>query len=344
MLFNLEADTGDRVAFYVVPDGFQSVPQIRVCNGGQELLVFSANEMRETLVAGRRHETGQCGFALDAALVPNLPALTDLELYDAETGILIYRRRASQMASRKILRLETHLFPLWRLDDALRPRFQYHARGIEGFGRETATQLFLLNAVDSVYLSGRILYKNYAYLAETTFQTAILLQDPYAELAERLMVLSKVRQVGASFLGVRESMEVESALGFAESLRFDDEKAMRRALRQMPGDIGIVFANPLTRQLTSTTPDQMPTGGAVAMALDQLSTFALVGLRHESDKFLSAVAELIGVEASALPSIPQFPGVPGLAEILKKSGQVDHLLEKDLELYHHISEAAEKAK
>jgi len=85
-----------------------------------KLLVVPANETREALVAAGRHETGQCCFSIDASLMPNLPALAQLELYDAETGILIYRHRAP---ARKILRLGTHLFPLWRLDDALRPTF-----------------------------------------------------------------------------------------------------------------------------------------------------------------------------------------------------------------------------
>ncbi|HLH51106.1 MAG TPA: hypothetical protein VKV96_17340 [Roseiarcus sp.] len=344
MLFNLEADTGDRIVCYVVPDGFQGVPRIRVCNAGEELAVLAANETRESLVVASRHETGQCGFSIDASLVPNLPSLNQLELYDEETGILIYRRRAPHMAARKILRLETHLFPLWRLDDALKPSFQYHARGVESLGRETVTQLFLLINVDSVYVSGRILYKNYAYFVESSFQTAILLQEPYQELAERLLVLSKLRRIGAEILGARESMEVEAALEFAEQFPTEDDKAMKRALRQMPGDVGMVFANPLTRLLTATTPDEMPTGGAIAAALDALSSFAVVGLRHESDKFIGALAELIGVEPATLPAPHQFPGVARLAEILKTSGEVDHLLEKDLELYHHVSQAAEKVK
>lgn len=343
MLFNLETDTGDRITGYVVPDGFQAVPRIRVCNGGEELLVFEANESREALVIAGRHETGQCGFSLDASFAPNLAQLANLELYDADTNVLVYRRRAPHMAAGKFLRLETHLFPLWRLDQVLKPHFQYHAKGIESLGRETVTQLFLLNAVDSVYVSGRILYKNYAYFVESAFQTAILLQDPYEELAERLLVLSKIRRVGASILGVRESMEVESALEFAERLPYGDEKALKRALRGMPQDVEIVFANPLTRQLTATTPDEMPTGTAVSTALDELSSFALVGLRHEADKFLAALAELIGIDPSILPTPHQVPDVPRLADILRSSGQVDHLLERDLELYHHVAEAAERS-
>jgi hypothetical protein len=342
VLFNLEYDAGARVSGYLVPDGYEGVPRIRVCSAGEELLVFSCNESRDALVQAGRHQTGQCGFSIDEDALPNLQTLAQLELYEADSGVMIYRRRAPDMVSRKILRLETHLFPLWRLDDALKRSFQYHARGVEALGRETVTQLFLLNAVDSVYISGRLLYKNYAYFVEAGFLTAVLLQNPYEELAERLMVLSKVRRVGAAFLGMRESMGLEPALNYAESLPYDDDKALKRALRLMPADVGAVFANPLTRQLTAATPDQMPNATSVSSALDTLASFALVGLRHDFGKFLSALAELVGVEPVVLPTINRIPGVQRLAEVIKESRDMDAILDRDLELFHHVREAHEK--
>jgi hypothetical protein len=342
MLFNLENDAGAKVTGYLVPDGYEGVPRIRVCSAGEELLIFSCNESRDALVHAGRHQTGQCGFSIDEDVLPNLQNMAQLELYEADSGVMIYRRRAPDMVARKILRLETHLFPLWRLDDALRPSFQYHARGVEALGRETVTQLFLLNAVDSVYISGRLLYNNYSYFVEAGFLTVVLMQDPYEELAERLMVLSKVRKVGAAFLGMRESLGLEPALNYAESLPYDDEKALRRALRLMPADVGAIFANPLTRQLTSATPDQMPNATSVSAALDTLATFAVVGVRHHLDKFRAALAELVGVEPVVLPAVNQIPRVRRLAEILKDSHQMDAILDRDLELFHHVREAHDK--
>ena len=127
-------------------------------------------------------------FRFDPSIVANLRDLADLELFEAETGILIYKRPRPHNIKKKLLRLETHLFPLWTLDNAIAPQFQYFAKGIESHGRETVTQLFLLNNVESVYLSGNILYKNFAYFIEFGFQTFMMLQDPYEELAERLLV------------------------------------------------------------------------------------------------------------------------------------------------------------
>ena len=343
MLFNLEQDSGERVTGYVVPDGYSTVPMIRVCGRGVELVTFAANETREALVFSARHATGQCGFSIDTTLVPDLPDLVDLEVFDSETGILIYRRPRPDNIKKKLLRIETHLFPLWTLDASIAPRFQYFAKGIESFGRETVTQLFLLNQVESVYLSGKILFRNYAYFIESGFQTLVMLQEPYEELAERLLVLGKIRKVGSAVLGMRESAALEPAMDFAESLPIQDGKAMKRALRQMPEDVSALLANPLVRQLTASAPDEMPGGGAVAAALDILASSALMGRRHEPEKFLQGLAELLEVEAGALAALPKFGPVAPLAQLLRESGIGEIILEKDLELYHYVETAANKA-
>jgi hypothetical protein len=344
MYFNLQSDTGNEVIGYVVPDSFSDVPNIRVCSNGEELLVFAANEVREGLVAAGRHETGVCGFRIDVAMLPSLAELQNLELTDADSGVLIYRRLANEIVHKKVLRLETHLLPLWRLDNALERRFQYFARSAEKFGFESVTQMFLLSFLDSIFVSGRILYKNYAYYIEDrNFNTVILIQDPYQEMAERLMVLSKLGEAEVEQLGMRrESMGMSSAIEFAKALPMENEKALERAFRSMPPDVAVSFANPLVRQLTTSTLDEMPRRGAVAGALDLLSSCALVGLRHEPETFLLAMSELLGIERAALPPVPQFPQVASLGHFLKESRAVDALLEKDCELYHFVSEAYKK--
>jgi hypothetical protein len=346
MLFNMETDSGDRVTGYLVPDGYSEVPVIRLRSGGRDVLSLAANEIREALVVAGRHETGRCGFSIGTELVPNLRDMTDLEVCDADTGLLVYRRPSAVSIQKKILRLESHLFPLWRLDDTIGPGFQYYSKGIESFGRETVTQLFLLNQVGSVYLSGRVLFKNYAYYAEAGFETIYLIQDPYQEMAERLLVLSKLNQHGTGHLGLRDNLGMRAAIEFAEYLLADEDcfrdvKILRRRLREMPDDAAMTLANPLARQLTSATPDEMPGGGAVASALDLLASFAVVGLRSESDRFLRAIAELIGVEFRLLPPVPHFSRVAPLAELIKESKEVEGLLETDLELYHHVNAASQ---
>jgi hypothetical protein len=347
MLFNMQSDTGDCVTGYLVPDTYSVVPTIRVSSGGKDVLVFSANEVREAIAAHGRHESGVCGFSIDTQLLPGLREMADLEIFDAETGLLIYRRPKATDIQRKILRLETHLFPLWQFDYCLEPLFQYFSKGIENLGRETVTQLLMLDQVNSVYLSGRILYRTYEFFLEAGFETILLLQNPYEELAERLLVLSNIKRLGGGHFGQRDNIELKATIDYAEALVAEDrlkkdDKQLRRALRNMPPEVVTTLASPVVRLLTNSTPEEMPRKGAVAGALDLLASAAVVGLRHESEFFLTAVGHLLRIDPEKFPKVPLFSLVSPFAERLKNTREVDALLEMDLELYHYIVEASAK--
>jgi hypothetical protein len=347
MLFNIEYDTGSRIAGYFVPDSLSEVPTIRVVSEGKELLSFATNEKCPSIAKSGRHETGRCGFSIDAKAIPDLANLKDLEIYNAETGMLVYRRSPPGAVAKKILRLETHLFPLWRFDEGLQSSFQYFAKGLESFGAETVKQLFSLSKIASVYLSGRILYKVYAHHIEANFKTFVMIQEPYDELAERLLMLSAVRKMGnADSLGLRDSATMNAAITFAEKFaiqRLDDDKSIRRILKNISPDVAALLSNPLTRQLTVADPEGFPARNAVASALDVLSSAAVFGLRSNQDLFRMAVGEFLEVDVGKLATVPRFEKTPELAAALRRSGQVDAILEQDLEVYHYVMQASEKA-
>ncbi len=342
MLFNLENDAGGRVSGYVVPDGFTTHPNLIVRGRGTELLTMATNDPRDTLVAGGRHQTGMCGFVIDEDMIEGLADIDDLEIVEADSGVMIYRRPQPTHIPRKILRLETHLFPLWRLDNAVRDIFQYSAFNIDQHGRETTAQMFALNQVGSAYLSGRLFYRSYAQYADTEFKTVLILHDPYEEMAERLLVLRNIEKVGAGTLGLRDAMGLKPVIDFAAELPVGDEKALGRTLRRMPDDVAVALANPVVRQLTSSTPNEMPNSAAVASALGLLASFEIVGLRREPETFVAALAELFDIEPDLLPDIPTIPSVASLAEALRRTRAVDELIDSDLELYHHVSAAFKK--
>jgi len=343
MLFNIEQDSGDRVVGYCVPDGFESTPSLAVEADGKTIARFEAGELRQSLVDGGRHQTGRCGFTITEAEVPGLAGIEDLTIIDEETGILVYRRARPGFLQRKVVRLETHLFPLWRLDDAVSPRFQHFLRGAEAHGRETVTQLLLLNDVGSSYLSGRILYKNYAYFIDNGFDVCMFVQDPHTEFAERLLILGRVRKAGLPVLGPRDTMVYEPAIDFAESLPFDSDRGLKRALRSMPGEVAQRLANPLTRLMTAATPDEMPAGAAVASALDAFASFAAIGLRTEPDAALAGFSALTGVASEALPRLPHAKAAQSFGRMLAETRAIDSLIETDCELFHHLNEAARRA-
>ena len=336
MLFNMEHDQGHRIIAYVVPDGYSSIPTISLYSGGVEKLRCPANERRDALVSAGRHETGLCGFNIGPELAPNLANMTDLTILDAETGLLIYRRPQATRINRKVLRLETHLFPLWRFDESFSNKMQYFQRGIERFGRETVIQMFLLAEIESIYLSGRIHYRPYAYWIENGFEITIMLQDPYEELAERLLVLSLLGEQAPKYIGDRDAIRFAPAIKFAKALAFDDVRSLKRDLMDMPSDVAALLANPLTRQLTTSAPDDMPTGRSVSAALDILAACSVVGLRENQTYFTQTIAAWLNTDPAALAPTPDFPRVRPLALLLKETRAVDHLLERDTELYEAV--------
>ena len=339
MLFSIEQDEGHRIVAYVVPDGFSGIPSVRLISGGADVLVCAANEERHALVDAGRHETGRCGFNIGENLVPNLAELNDLMIVDQETGLLIYRRASPDYINRKVLRLETHLFPLWRFDENFRQKSQYFQRGLEHFGRETVTQMFLLNQIDSVYLSGRLLYKSFAYWIENGFDMALIMRDPYEELAERLLVLSLVGGDAPKYLGERDAARFAPAIAYAASLPMDNKRHFQRGLMDMPSNVAALFTDPLVRQLTTSNTDDRATSSAIAGALDVLASCAVVGLRKDPTYFSQAMAGWLGLDPHNLSMIPEFPRITSLALLLKESKAVDHLLELDLEVYETVRTA-----
>jgi hypothetical protein len=343
MLFNIEVDEGTRIVGYLVPDTFSGTPTLRMSDGQQDLLILPCREERAALVSAGRHETGRCGFTIDETIVADLAHQTALEIYDQETNILIYRRRPpSEVMQKRILRLETHLFPLWRLDDRMEASFQFYYKGIERHGRETTTQLFLLNNSASLYLSGRLIFKSYENYINDTFNCIALLQDPYTELAERLLTLKYMGDFGKELLGERDLMAFGPAIAFAKTVENDD-KVLHRAFSTMPRAVIANLANPLTRELAARTADEIPTKGAVATALATLASFAVLGIRERQDLFLAQLADLTGIPAETLPRIPEFFGTSEISARLKKVPEAGLLIEQDLEVYHHAQTAIERA-
>jgi hypothetical protein len=343
MLFNIEKDEGSRIVGYLVPDSFSISPSLRIVDGGRELLILPCREERAALVFAGRHSTGQCGFTIDETMIADLSRREALELYEKETNILIYRRRP-QAIQKRIFRLETHLVPLWMFDDSLDSHFQHYHKGIERHGRETATQLFMLNESTSLYLSGRLLFKTYENYINETFHCVALLRDPFMELAERLLALKLVRRwpEGSQLLDARDMLSYAPAIDFAEAMG-SDERQIHRAFATMSKAAIANFANPVTRQLAARTPEEAPTKGVVATALETLSTFAIVGLREGKELFLAQFANLLGISEESLPIPPEFNQTSKLCELLKRVPEVELLIEQDLEVYHSVKSAIETA-
>lgn len=343
MLFNIEYDSGEIIVGYAVVDGVAGSLDLVVVSGGEEIYRFLADEPRPALVQAGRHENGECGFRLSTADIPGLAELTDLEILERSTQLLLYRRPQPHYTPKKVLRLETSMLPLWRFDNAMRPHFQYWSNNIETFGKETTTQFFMLTGISSVYVSGSIFYKNYAYAIEAGFECIAILRDPFEELAERIYVTQNLRYYGLAHFSERDLNRLTPAIEYFDGVQFNDERGLRDLFRLMPDRVASIFSNPLTRQLTSSQPGEMPAKNATAVSLDILSYFSILGVRDEKEQFIDACHEHFGLAQSNEVYIRHFTRVAELAEKLRAIRYPGYLLENDREIYQHVTSAFKKA-
>jgi hypothetical protein len=344
MLFSVEVDQGDRISGYLVPDSYSDSTSLRISEGGQELAVFPCQDVHNALVVAGRHATGRCAFTIDQKTLPDLCQRLALELHEIETGLLIYRRRApAEVTQKRIFRLETHLMPLWRLDDSLQHRFQFFHKSIERHGQETSAQLFLLRHASSQYLSGAVTFRAYEQYIDEGFTCIAMLREPFYELAERLLVLKHAQKAQQlDLFGERELMGLAPAIEFATAIE-NDEKRLRRLFATMSKTAIARLGNPVTRLLAARNSHEVPTRGAVVAALRALASFTVIGLREHQELFLDQLAEIIGVEAATLPLTPEFSKTLDLAETLRRVPEAEILIEQDLQIYHHVRSAIETA-
>jgi hypothetical protein len=345
MMFSVERDLGDTIAFYIVPDNFSATPVARLMSEGRVLLEIEAESVIEALILAGRHSTGRCGFTVTAEHLAGLAGVEDLAIEDVETGILVYRRPNPRFVQKHVLHLSANLLPHRVFNNALGGLFQHQVTQVELHGHETVNQLFLLMCTTSSYLSGRLLYRNYEHYIEGKYETLVLVEDPYIAMAERLMVLSKIRNVQQPelILGRRDALVFEPAIEFAANLPLDDGKELRRAFRNASDDVLIAFIDPLTRMLTTASPGEMARENAVPQALDVLAGSAAVGVGGQTELFADTVAAHLGVNASEVPAPHMLRHADEIARLLREEAKVEQLIEKDLEVHAATVAAFRKA-
>ena len=67
-----------------------------------------------------------------------------------------------------------------------------------------------------------------------------------------------------------------------------------------------------------------------------LASCGVLGLRQNADYFLQAMIDWLALDRTDLSLAPTFPKVQTLALILQESRAVNHLLERDLEVYETV--------
>ncbi len=340
MLFNVEHDHGSVIEGYLIPDGFSEEASILVTRDDGTAIVFPCEQPRPAVVESRRHATGMVGFRIDESRMPDLASQRRLVIQDAKTGLLIYRRPpVDKPVPLKLLRLELNIVPMLKFDAYCGRQFQYVISAVERFGHETTLQAFHLNAETSVYISGRLLLRNYEDFLDKGFKVIADIPDPYYEMACRLFILKRLAKGPVTFLGDRDRLMLTPAAEHFAEINLEDEKAIKRALKKAPDKVKSVLISPITRQFVCTYPEQRVTRRDVAPAISTLSRFVVVGHGGYHVHFQEAVGELLSLPPMDIPIIPRHSVLEELAGRLREMPIAELMLEEDLIFDHYVRQA-----
>ena len=338
MLFMAYEDRVDLVRAYCVPDGYGETANLIVMAHGERIATLSPNAFNEHMKG--RHKTGFVDFIIDTQTIEDLARLDDLELRDEATGMLVYRRplKPSQV-DQAVFRLETRFLPFWKFDKHLEGKFRFWYDRIDSYSIETVKNILSLHCFTSLYSSGRILIDNYKFYLDNHQKCVFCMYDPYQDLAERIMILRRLDNARLSqLIGERDSLIFEAVSNALKEYSSPlDEKTLKAAFRRLTREELVVLSNPVCRQLTSSTPDEIPRPNIVTRALQEASMFEIVGIGSQEGDYLEAVAELLGTDV--VEPRPVHPEIVRMTEILKTIPVIETILESDLLLFDHIQTA-----
>ncbi|WP_245276623.1 hypothetical protein [Rhizobium leucaenae] len=203
----------------------------------------------------------------------------------------------------------------------------------------SGVQAFHLNAIQSIYISGRLLLRNYEEFLDKGFKAIVLLTDPYYELALRIFLLKRMAKTQISFFGDRDKIILAPAAEHFADIDLESEASLKSALKKASENVRNVLLSPVTRQLVATTPEQLVKRSDVAAAIDLLSRFTIVG--HDADglHFQDAIGELLGISIGDLPLPSRHSALEDVAARLRSLHIAELILEEDLIFDHYVREA-----
>jgi hypothetical protein len=345
MLFAIDEDAGDRVSGWVMPDNPAATPSVIVHLDAVNHVAVEASIYRPLLKQRGLHNTGICGFVLDENNCRGLTASNRLEIHDADTNLLIYRRRPDEgLINKKFFRLEPQLFRSVPVDDALAPHFQMAYSALELQAEETIRGIMGLPFTSSIYASGRVFWRFWEpILRDRGYVVGILLRDPFHELAERLLILKLASSPEGGSIADAVGPQVQAAAAHMRNVDLRDTSAIEAAVASPPLELRSIVYNPLTYLLTAANAFDAPPSPTTAIALESLADMDAIGLRQDPGSFFELVSAVLEVSESLSPeALPTSSTVVQWADVLRERPAMRRLIEMDLVVYQTAADIIER--
>jgi hypothetical protein len=345
MLFNIDQDVGNLVSGWVMPDNPAATPSVIAHLDAGNHVVVEATLYHSLLKERGLHNTGVCGFFLNESNCPGLAASNRLEIHEANTNLLLYRRRPDEgLINKKFFRLEPQLFRSVAVDDALAQHFQMAYSALELQSEETIRAIIGLPFSSSVYASGRIFWRFWeALLRDRGYMVGILLRDPFYELAERLLILKLASSPEGDRIADAVGPAVEAAAAHLRKVDLRDISAIEAALASPAHELRSIVYNPLTCLLTAANAFDPPATPTTAIALESLADMDAVGLRQDTESFVELASAVLEVpESLSAETVPTSSTVVEWADRLRERPAMRQLIEMDLVVYQTAVEIIER--
>ena len=344
MRFFIDFDTGDEIRGWVVPDNPLAVSRVVVAVDGERRAELPANIVNETFKQNGWHSTGQCAFQLSGVEIPGLADAPRLELYDADTNLLVHRRvPPTGLVNQQLMLLNTSIKPETTIQGALFPHFQQSYFNLHRLSDEMMVSVFGIRKPVPVFLSGNVIVPRYEqYFIPEMMLSAILLHDPHVEMATRMLWL-KARGPAADASNRWRMGRYGEAAVFAADYDFTDMRSLKRFFRMLPEPAYHLLYNPLARQLGTRLPDDRLHPGNSIVAIEILARLGIVGHRDYFEAFVSTLFDRLGLDA-ALPTPEPIPAEAlALAERLRSVRAVEEMLVFDVAMAEAVVSSVAKS-
>lgn len=330
MRFYIENDAQDSIVGWLAPDNPLALSRVAVAIDGRRVAEVEATEAMPDLKAWGWHATGVCGFIANEAAVPGITAARRVEVYDADTNVLLYRRplRDDLLQTRAVL-INPGLEPATAVQNALFPHFQTAYFSAERMSEETL--VCIVNSVrTSQLIAGTIPYARYeSNFFKNEYATCILVGDAYVELARRLLWLRGRARLASAPGQAWRTHELRGPIAFAESLPLEDVNGLRKAFRTVEQEVWDFLSSPLTRTLACKLPNEKLEAFHPSQALEALSRFHVVGHEAFFDAYAATVFAKLGIEDAPPEAPPPSAEAEALAETLRKVQTTRALIDYD---------------
>lgn len=344
MKFKIDSDEGVKITGWLIPDDRAGPSSVLVVADDAIQIEAKACIHRPELQKAGLHANGMVGFEVSDRDLPGLAAYANLEIKDLRTGFLIYRRPdADRHLSRRVIYIDPSPFPQVELWRAMRANFTLAYHGIERFSEETILSLIHADH-PSLILHGRLNLRKYRdVLIAHNFLIVVTLAEPVTVLAEMILYLKAIERLSGGNAPTALPADLSHIAAFAMNADMNDRGRLSQAFRHSTQEARNGMRSPMT-QLFACAANERPTDGHVSIALENLATCALVGVRSQFDSFRATLGHFLSRDICEGLQMREYPIVASAVRELSRVGLVQGLLELDATLYAAVLEAIDHAR